>query len=426
MAKTAWQLMQTTGGGEAMRARLERSFWQASTPLIASLLLQACAPEGSDPQQTEQQLGKGSMTCRDGRWSPMTGLALAEEVDFASLRTVGVISGHPVLDERDAAGSPCLHVSDPRVCEAEMRRISIMETSPGKSHILIEQGETIRALQTLEDKLKLLGVIDTPDEALLLVEHQGNIQIGCDQGPTGEQTRVSLRAGGYHVVTHNPSPCGRGFAEYTVDVDSDGSLKIAVDQKQVIAATSCGTPGRRPANLLARRLCRERMQPLARYFAQAARFEAASVVAFEQLAEELRALGAPRELCEAARRAAEDEVRHARDAGALAAQFGARAELPRLARKRLRDLNEVAFDNALEGCVSETYSAYLATIQARLVAGPGKLRSSLRAIAQDETRHAALSWQLAGYLEARLDPQVRQRIAAARVRAISRLGARAA
>jgi hypothetical protein len=181
-----------------------------------------------------------------------------------------------------------------------------------------------------------------------------------------------------------------------------------------------GIAGRRPPNLMALRRRPAGACALARYFARVARFEAASVPAFEQLAEELRVLGAPRALRQAALRAAEDEVRHARDTAALAEHFGARPEPVRLSRCRLRGRAEVALDNALEGCVHETYAAYLATAQARL-AKHALLRDPLRRIAQDETRHAALAWQIAAWIEPQLAPGTRRYVASERTRALHAL-----
>jgi hypothetical protein len=83
----------------------------------------------------------------------------------------------------------------------------------------------------------------------------------------------------------------------------------------------------------------------------------------------------------------------------------------------------VALDNAVEGCVSETYSAYLATLQARL-SRHSDLGAPLAEIARDETNHAAFSWQLAGWLEARLEPGAARSIAARRSAALAQLGAR--
>jgi hypothetical protein len=56
----------------------------------------------------------------------------------------------------------------------------------------------------------------------------------------------------------------------------------------------------------------------------------------------------------------------------------------------------------------------------------GELAAPLRRIAEDETAHAALSWNLAAHLEPRLDRQVARRIRELRAQAIARLGSRAA
>jgi hypothetical protein len=416
MSKRAWHLTHGSERADPTRQLLAGLFWRASTPLVAGLLLQACGQDGSIVDETNHALNDGTMNCENGRWRPMSALKPAQAVDFAALRGRASFA-HPVILQRDAAGVPCAHATDARLCEAEMRRVSVMESEAEPAHILLVQGDTVRALKTLADKVSWLGTIDTPDEALLLVD-QLKIPLGCAQADMSEGTLVSLRDTGYRVTTRTPDLCGNERTAYTVDVGNDGTVNI-VEQKS-IGSSACAI-GRRPPNLLARARQRDQASRLARYFARVARLEAASVDAFEQLAEELRVLAAPRVLREAARRAAEDEVRHARDTARLAERFGARAELPRLSRRRLRSRAEVALDNALEGCVHETYSAYLATAQARLATGT-ELSAPLERIAEDETAHAALAWQIASWLEPTLDPRVRRRIDALRTRAIAQLG----
>ena len=118
MAKEPWLLTHTSLRADPTRAYLARLFWQASTPLLTSLLLHACAHDGSEgPRQTDLALQDGSLTCSEGRWRPMSGLSPAEPADFAALR-YRVGGDHPRIDERDAAGVPCARASDARVCEA--------------------------------------------------------------------------------------------------------------------------------------------------------------------------------------------------------------------------------------------------------------------------------------------------------------------
>jgi hypothetical protein len=315
------------------------------------------------------------------------------------------------------------------MCEAELARVSLIEAAPDVSHLVFTRGDSVGALQTLEQKLSLLGAIDTPDEALLIAQHHAGI-VNCS-APDAIQVR-SRAEGGYRIALLTPLECGQ-FSRSILDVDRDGALR-EIEQRS--GGAPCAAPtiqpagggsaaGRRPPNLQAQRASNLSASRLAHYFAQVAHLEAASVPAFEQLAAELRMLGAPHALYEAARRAAEDEVHHARITHALAERYGARPRAPQLTRQRLRGRAEVALDNALEGCVSETHSAYLATVQARLAARDA-MGASLRQIARDETRHAAFSWQLAAWLEPGLDVQVRRRISARRLGALAALGARAA
>jgi hypothetical protein len=156
------------------------------------------------------------------------------------------------------------------------------------------------------------------------------------------------------------------------------------------------------------------------YFAAVAQLEAASVVAFERLARELAAYGAPNALIAEARRAADDERRHARDTRRLAHDRGARvAPLPKLAGD-VRSLRAMAVDNATEGCVRETFGALVATWQAARAADADIARV-MDVIAQEETRHAALSWSVAAWLDGVLAGDDRAAVATARAAAIDGL-----
>jgi hypothetical protein len=141
--------------------------------------------------------------------------------------------------------------------------------------------------------------------------------------------------------------------------------------------------------------------------------EAASVDAFRVLARELRHHGAPKSLVRAAERAARDEIGHARAAGALARRWGVMPRAPRVEPRPVRSLEAIAIENAVEGCVRETFGALLATHQARAAASP-RLRETFSRIAKDETRHAALAWRVAQWLDGRLDGEARARVRAAR------------
>jgi hypothetical protein len=184
----------------------------------------------------------------------------------------------------------------------------------------------------------------------------------------------------------------------------------------------CGT-GRRPPGYRARARRPARSQ-VGDYFAQMTELEAVSVDAFMVLRDELALHGAPRRLLRAAESAAQDEVRHARMARALTRRFGGSARPPHVAKRELRSLEEVAVENAVEGCVRETFGALTAMFQARAAADPS-VRAAMSAIARDESRHAALGWQVAAWAEARLGAAARARVSAARHAAVEQLHAEA-
>jgi Mn-containing catalase len=137
------------------------------------------------------------------------------------------------------------------------------------------------------------------------------------------------------------------------------------------------------------------------------------VHAFVRLAAELRAHGAPRDLIERARRAASDEVRHARVTGALARRWGAIVPKVVVAVEAPRALEAIAVENAVEGCVGETWGALIATWQGER-AGDEGIRDAMRAIADDELGHATLAWDVAAWIEPLLDEAERSRVVAAR------------
>ena len=198
-----------------------------------------------------------------------------------------------------------------------------------------------------------------------------------------------------------------------------GCSVAAVDATSITLQCMMGcTVGRRPAGL-SETLPLDGCE-LGAYFADAARLEAASVDAFRILRDELRAHGAPRKLVRAAGRAARDEIRHARAVGALARRFGARPRPPQVERRALRSIEQVAIENAVEGCVRETYGSLLATRQALLARDP-TVRSVMMRIARDETMHASLSWQVARWLETRLARGAKRNVERAKLAAAREL-----
>ncbi len=157
------------------------------------------------------------------------------------------------------------------------------------------------------------------------------------------------------------------------------------------------------------------------HFARVACMEAGSVEAFRTLRAELAAHGAPRRLLRAASRAVRDEMRHVRQTASLARRFGEApiAPVPPPPR-RARSLPAIARENALEGCVRETFSALECAWQAARSDDP-VVRATMTRIAKDEMRHLELSWAVHRWAMSRLDRAGREAIRAAQRKELAAL-----
>jgi hypothetical protein len=138
-------------------------------------------------------------------------------------------------------------------------------------------------------------------------------------------------------------------------------------------------------------------QTLARGWLEDALAEHASVASFARLTLELVSLGAPAELVERAQSAALDEIRHARMCFALSERYSGLpvgpsalavdGALPSV------DLEQLAVRTVRDGCIGETVAALIVAEQAQAAVDP-ELAAGLHAIAEDEARHAELSWSM--------------------------------
>ncbi|MBL0219138.1 MAG: ferritin-like domain-containing protein [Myxococcales bacterium] len=280
---------------------------------------------------------------------------------------------------------------------------------------------------TAAEIVRAAAPIDSPAKALL-VAWVGGAQLSWGDsghsygGPLDGHVRQV--AGGYEVAAgarSEVSNCGAANARETVTnyrltlfVDLRGAVteraRTVTDRYDV--ADPCHPLGRRPedfADVTSGGTLRG-------HLVRAMHHEAESVRAFERIARELRAHGAPEELWRAAERAAVEERDHAERCARLVNERAeiAQDQLP------VRSLVELAIDNAREGCIGEAYAALVATVQAR-TAADATLRAHFAAIAADELAHAALAHAIAEWIDAALSPVQRDRVAEARVAAITEL-----
>lgn len=182
----------------------------------------------------------------------------------------------------------------------------------------------------------------------------------------------------------------------------EGSVPDDYDVVCVFVA-DCGA-GRAPRGLI-----KESRGPVAatdrvaEYWASMAYLERASVLAFEELAEDLARHGAPSDLVDRALAAAGDEREHARVCARFAEARGARLPSPRVAEVPSRSLLDIALHNARHGCVMESFAALEALYQAANAEDPGA-REALTRIGHDETRHGQLAWDIDAWVRTALDP----------------------
>lgn len=270
--------------------------------------------------------------------------------------------------------------------------------------------------------------IDTPAKALLAVWL--NAKYDLSWGTKGryygshEDGLVRQASGGYEVVgstSDTDTDCGGARPRQTVtnyrhtlfvDVRGDVRDRGKVVTHRYDVGSPCHPMGRRPtdfADISSTGTVRG-------YFMRALHHEAESVRAFERIARELSAYGAPAELCRAAEQAACDERDHAARCADLVGVPLAIAcdELP------VRDLLAFAIDNAREGCVGESYSALVNVVQAQH-ACDARVRDHFAAIAVDELAHAALAHAIADWLDGVLTPEESAQVRAARQAAVVEL-----
>jgi hypothetical protein len=245
------------------------------------------------------------------------------------------------------------------------------------------------------------------------------VDLSCPQYPTVLQTTCLLTGTDcLQVCTLDAALFDCEYAAPACTVT--GRFVAEAGQPVTVSCDLCPGAGRRPPGLRPQRTRRTVSNQAGEYFARAAHLEAASVHAFAHLRRELLAHGAPAALVAAAERSARDETVHAHAMGELALRYGTEPRTPHVRRMRVRSLEAMARDNAVEGCVRETYGALVATWQAAH-ARDGDVRRRFARIARDETRHAAIAWAIAEWVTPRLSATARTRVAAARRRAWRRL-----
>lgn len=320
-------------------------------------------------------------------------------------------------------GTPCAKLLDDSACFQTIEDLSKPNPecdTDGKClpFALTTSHDSVERIESLSEIRRLFGAIDTPAEAVIVALWNG-LKPSCpDPIESLRGTEVRSNAQGYEVRSEW-SNCGGPQFDQMISVPADGHASSLASQ--IIGTSGC-IAGRRPAGLQA--ACAS-ARGGGEFFAQMAHLEAASVFAFERLARELMQLGAPRGLIAGAASALLDELRHAQLTAALARRFGARPHAPCVQDRPLRSRWEIALENAVEGCVRESFGAIVTQHQAVTARDPLVARCMI-SIAADEARHAELAWHIARWLEPQLSAAERATLRDARGLALLALAHEAA
>jgi hypothetical protein len=380
--------------------------------------------------------------CNGDSYHPLEGVTgsvpgVTAAIDYLELREV-----YPSLNDPSSykvlanTGTRCGSARNQAACEKTLQgttssgwRMEVEDgfRAPGaERYIVLTAGDQVRTVATLEDLRAFLAPIENAHDAALLVTASGKYRIASCASAQAKRTPT-----GWEISVESGHTCGPGtkIEGHVIAVESNGAMYTVKTQVLEEGNPNCAI-GRRPEGLVAQAQqaqAHEDTRPngtaaaLARFFAEAAHLEAASVYAFDRLAQDLVRLGAPRALASAARTSREDEVRHARMTRAIAERFGGRVLAPVVAPLAgERTPLAIALENAVEGCVRETYGALVAHWQAAH-AEDRAIGAAMEVIAEDETAHASLAWDVAEWLEARLSNDDRRAVEAARTHAIAAL-----
>ncbi len=378
---------------------------------FALVAASAAGASACGPTITAEQFS--ASVCTNGGYVPLVGVTPTVPVDYLELR-----SAASAPSSQNTRGMLCATATDRARCMSAYAAINdpsgwSVSLDGLTQQLVFTRGDEVGVVATVDALRAFLAPVDAPADAALLATASG-FRVRCD----GANVRPT--ATGYELRLFSGTTCGRntGLDVHVVAVSRAGVVQTLQTERLEDSNPNC-VIGRRTEGVSVGAVARD-ASVLGAYFADMAALESSAVRAFERLARELDALGAPATLIARARSAARDEVRHARVAGSLARRFGASAPAVSSDELAVRDRLAVARENAVEGCVRETFGALVGTFQARAARDPDVARA-MGAIARDETEHAALAWDVAAWLEPQLTDAERASLARDRSEALDAL-----
>ena len=391
-------------------------------------------PEPSDPTSAPGETNGTPVACPDGVYLPIftAGFDPAASPDYLSLRETydhagpgasddWTLTNYTVLNE---TGEACASASSDACAEKVSKHPASMSNPQcgmicSELSVVTTAGDEVERWASPAELIELFGAINTADEALMMV-HANGYSVACNSDNT---TVLAVEGGAFEITaTRVVADCAPFITNgYLLRVDSDGTVTELDSWEASRDENLCA--GRRPEGLRNPSHSGPASN-LGEYLARMAHLEGASIVAFERLARELSEFGAPPSLVAKALRSAREEARHTEVIGQLARARGATPAPVLTDAPRARSLEELAIENAVEGCVRETYGALVGAHQG-LNAQDAMVRVAMRAVAADELRHSALSWEIHSWAMGKLSPGARERVRRAQLRALGELRVRA-
>ncbi len=378
-----------------------------SLALATGLALTACAPgtptapiETDTDADTDSDADSDTTTitamdvnleavCASEQW--LQYVRLANPVDSLHLRRSESFGTDGDNRELWSTGSACATATDSEACLAELAITWPDHSGWGycgegcsDTGLATTSGDDVGLYDSTAEVIALFGDIDSPADALFLAITQ-------EYQPECSSVVVTPEGTWQMTGTIMTTDCPWTEEIRHIAVSRTGETTV-LEVLEVISNGSCA--GRLPDGIAAiGSVCGD---AVARHLAHLAWLEGAAVVAFERLAVDLERHGAPTHLIERALAAAQDEIDHASRMGALAATYGIAVPAVEVAPHQDRSLFEVALENAVEGCVRETYGVVDALYRSRKAPSP-EIRALFGRIAEDETRHSDLSFDIAAW-----------------------------
>jgi hypothetical protein len=353
----------------------------------------------------------------------LDGVTPASPVDFMEYRQTFSFTDPPMFDVLASQGVACSKASG-SACSDALAALPVSAgwkmgsngfSEPATRSLVFTRGDDVGHLTTVAALKTFLAPVENARDAMFLINNElADHNVICDE------LNVVEVSDGFDVLTTSGSACGEGSHrdENIVHVSSTG--EVTVTESVIVENGDPGCAiGRRPEGLIPSQSSRQ-TRGVGTFFADAARLEAASVFAFERLEAELRGYRAPRTLVRDARRARNDEVRHARMTRRIAKKNGAIPAAVRVRRPSDRSWIDFVKENAIEGCIRETFGALVATYQAKH-ATDEHIKAAMRVIAEDETRHASLAWRVAKWAEDKLSAEQIAEVRALQIAEVRRM-----